>query len=140
MPRPTDPSPTPAPDPSREPAPATLRAAWLLVGLQALGLVGIAVFYLVELAIASPDDVTRAVVTLLLALAAGAGLALVTRGLARRRRWARAPALVTNVLVLPVAWSLVTGDRWYVGMPLGAWSLAVIALLFAPPTEAALEE
>lgn len=115
-------------------------AAAALVGLQALALAGIAVFYAVELAVATTDDVTRAVVTAVLAVAAAAGLGLVTRGLAARRRWARAPALVTNVLVLPVAYDLVRGDRAYVGGPLLVWALAVLVLLFVRPTDRALEE
>jgi len=130
------------PDGSREPPvpPATLLAAAALVGLQALALAGIAVFYVVELAVATTDDVTRAVVTAALAVVAAAGLGLVTRGLARRRRWARAPALVINVLVLPVAYDLVLGDRAYVGGPLLVWAVAVLVLLFVRPTDRALEE
>ena len=118
----------------------TLRACAVLVAGQALGLAGIAAFYLVELMVATPGDRVRAVVTALLALAAAAGLALVARGLLRRRGWARAPALVTNLLVLPVAVGLLQGGRWYVGLPLLVWALAVLGLLFAPATSAALDE
>jgi O-antigen/teichoic acid export membrane protein len=119
---------------------STLRLCAALVGLQALGLAGIAVFYLVELAVATSDDRVRALVTAGLALAAAAGLALVARGLLRRRRWARSPALVTNLLVLPVAVGLLQGGRWYAGAPLLVWALAVLGLLFAPATAAALDE
>jgi hypothetical protein len=119
---------------------STLRLCAALVGLQALGLAGIAVFYLVELAVATSDDRVRALVTAGLALAAAAGLALVARGLLRRRRWARSPALVTNLLVLPVAVGLLQGGRWYAGVPLLVWALAVLGLLFAPATAAALDE
>jgi len=135
-------APSRPPDGPREPRvpPATLRAAAALVGLQALALAGIAVFFVVELAVATTADVTRAVVTAVLAVAAAAGLGLVARGLARRRRWARAPALVTNMLVLPVGYDLVRGDRASVGGPLLAWALAVLVLLFVRPTDRALEE
>jgi O-antigen/teichoic acid export membrane protein len=119
---------------------STLRLCAALVGLQALGLAGIAVFYLVELAVATSDDRVRALVTAGLALAAAVGLALVARGLLRRRRWARSPALVTNLLVLPVAVGLLQGGRWYAGVPLLVWALAVLGLLFAPATAAALDE
>jgi hypothetical protein len=117
-----------------------LRACALLVALQAVGLAAIAVFYLVEIFVATADDRVRAVVTALLAAAAAAGLALVAHGLWRRRRWARAPALVTNLLVLPVAVGLLQGGRWYVGVPLLVWAVAVLGLLFAPATNAALED
>jgi O-antigen/teichoic acid export membrane protein len=117
-----------------------LRTCAALVGLQALGLVAVAVFYLVELVVADTDDAVRALVTVGLALAAGVGLGLVARGLLQRRRWARSPALVTNLLVLPVAIGLLQGGRWYVGAPLLVWALAVLGLLFAPATAAALDE
>jgi O-antigen/teichoic acid export membrane protein len=118
----------------------TLRACAVLVALQALGLGAVAIFYLVEIFVATTDDRVRAAVTTALAVAACAGLSLVARGLLRRRRWARAPALVTNLLVLPVAVGLLQGGRWYVGLPLLVWAVAVLGLLFAPATDAALDD
>ena len=119
---------------------STLRLCAALVGLQALGLAAVAVFYLVELLVATEDDVVRALVTIGLALAAAVGLALVARGLLHGRRWARSPALVTNLLVVPVAIGLLQGGVWYAGVPLLLWALAVLGLLFAPATAAALED
>ena len=120
--------------------PATLLAVTALLAAEALGLAAIAAFYLVELAVATTDDTLRAVVTAVLAALAAAGMALVARGLGRGRRWARAPALVANLLVLPVAWDLVRGGRGYVGVPLAVLAVAVLVLLFTPATDAALEE
>jgi hypothetical protein len=117
-----------------------LRACVGLVGLEAVGLLGVATFFGVELFVATPDDRVRALVAALLVLSAAVGLALVARGLAAGRRWARAPALVTNLLVLPVAFDVVRGGRWYVGVPLLLWALAVLVLLFAPSTDADLGE
>jgi hypothetical protein len=117
-----------------------LRLCAALVGLQALGLAAVAVFYLVELVVATEDDPVRALVTVGLALAAAVGLALVARGLLHGRRWARSPALVTNLLVVPVAIGLLQGGLWYVGAPLLLWALAVLGLLFAPATAAALDD
>ena len=119
---------------------STLWACAALVALQALGLAGIAVFFVVELAVADADDRGRALVTALLALLAAAGLGLVARGLARGRRWARAPALVTNLLVLPVAWGLFQGQRWVIAVALALWSVTVLVLLFAPSTDARLQD
>ena len=85
---------------------STLQLCAALVGLQALGLAAVAVFYLVELVVATEDDPGRALVTIGLSLAAAVGLALVARGLLHGRRWARSPALVTNLsatlLLLPL--------------------------------------
>ena len=118
---------------------APLRVCAGLVAVEALALAGAGVFYLVELAVATVDDVGRALVTAALALLAALGLALVARGLFRRQRWARAPALVTNLILVPVAVGLFQSGRWYAGGPLLIVALAVLGLLFAPATSADLD-
>ena len=119
--------------------PRTLRAAAALVGLETLGLLAATVFFAVEIVVADADDRTRAATATVLTLLGTVGLALVTRGLVQRRRWARAPGLVTNLLVLPVAYDLVRGGR-YVGVPLLVLALAVLVLLFVRSTDEALQE
>lgn len=111
-----------------------------LVGLQGLGLVVIAGFYLVELVVAAAADVIRALVTALLALLSGVGLLVVARGLQQGRRWARSPALVTDLILLPVGFGLLQGGRWYVGVPLVAAAAMVVVLLFSRAVSAALDE
>jgi len=103
-------------------------------------LVGIAVFYAVELAVATAADVTRALVSAGLTLLAGAALLQVGRGLLRARRWARSPALVTNLILVPVAVGLLQGGRWYLGVPLIAAAATVVVLLFSSSVNASLEE
>ena len=103
-------------------------------------LVGIAVFYAVELAVANAADVTRALVSAGLTLLAGAGLLQVGRGLLQARRWARSPALVTNLILVPVAVGLLQGGRWYLGVPLIAAAATVVVLLFSSSVNASLEE
>jgi hypothetical protein len=120
------------------PTPLVVLAA--LVAAQGIGLAGLAVFFLVELVVSTPLSVPRAVMAALLTLLAGLGLLAVARGLHRRRRWARAPALVTQLIVLPVGVGLVQGGRWYVGVPLIGWALGVLVLLFAPAVSDALED
>jgi uncharacterized membrane protein (DUF2068 family) len=120
--------------------PSALRVVAGLVGLQGALLVCIAAFYVVELAVATATDVTRAMVSAGLALLAGAGLLQVARGLQRSRRWARSPALVTNLILLPVAVGLLQGGRWYAGVPLLAAAAVVVVLLFSSSVNAELEE
>ncbi len=121
------------------PLPSTLVSCAALVAFEALGLLAAAVFYVVELAVATADDAVRALVSAGLALVSAAGLGLVARGLAAGRRWARAPALVTNLLVVPVAAGLLQGGRWYAGLPLLALALTVLVLLFLPSTDRDLD-
>jgi hypothetical protein len=120
--------------------PSALVALVALVAAQGIGLVGLAVFFLVELMVASPTSTARAIMAALLTLLAGLGLLAVARGLRHARRWARAPALVTQLLALPVAVGLVQGGRWYVGVPLVLWALGVLALLFSPAVGEVLED
>jgi uncharacterized membrane protein (DUF2068 family) len=110
------------------------------VGLQGALLVGIAVFYVVELAVATATDATRALVSAGLSLLAGIGLLLVARGLWQCRRWARSPALVTNLILLPVGFGLLQGGRWYAGVPLLVAAATVVVLLFSSSVNATLEE
>ena len=115
--------------PRRSPL-VTLVAA--LVALQAVGLVALGVFYLVEIATATTSDVTAAFVSVLLIVVAAAGLALVARGLYRQRQWARSPTLVTELLILPVAYGFWQSHRWYIAIPLALWALGILILLFNP--------
>jgi hypothetical protein len=120
--------------------PAALVVLVALVAGQGIGLVGLAAFFLVEVIVATPTSAARAVMAALLTLLAGLGLLAVARGLRRARRWARAPALVTQLLAVPVAVGLLQGGRWYVGVPLLLWALVVLALLFTPAVAEVLEE
>jgi hypothetical protein len=109
-----------------------------LVGLQALGLVGVAVFYGVDLVVSTPDSAVTAVVSGVLALAVGVGLLLVAGGLARRQRWARSPALVAQLLLLPVGWDVAHGERVLLGVALLVWAAVVVVLLFSRPVSGRL--
>jgi hypothetical protein len=128
-------------EPPTQPArPTPLVVLAALVAAQGVGLAGLAMFFLVELVVSTPLSVPRAVTAALLTLLAGLGLLAVARGLHRRRRWARAPTLVTQLLVLPVGAGLVQGGRWYVGVPLIGWALGVLVLLFTPAVSDQLED
>ncbi len=73
------------------------------------------------------------------ALVAGAVLVLVGRGLAHRGRWARSPAVLTQVFCLPVTWSLLTSHHVPGGIALGAVAVGALVLLLAPSTGAELD-
>ena len=117
---------------------AALRAAAALVAAQAVGLGALVVFYVVELLVATTTNAAAAVTTIVLVALAAAGVALCARGLQQRRRWARSPVLVLQLVALPVAIGLVQGGIWYVGIPLALWAVAVVVLLYSPGSNAAL--
>jgi hypothetical protein len=122
------------------PAPSALQVVAGLVLAEGALLVIIAIFYAVETAVATTTDVIRALVSAGLTLLAGAGLLLVGRGLLRARRWARSPALVTNLILVPVAVGLLQGGRWYLGVPLIAAAATVVVGLFSSSVNATLQE
>ncbi len=120
---------TARPTPDRGAPPAPVRAAGVLVGLQALAAGAFTVALLVRAGTASAHlglVLGEAVFFLLVTVALGA----VAAGLLTGRRWARTPALVTQLLLLPVVYSLIGPSRQVVpGLVAGAVVFAAFMLL-----------
>ena len=119
-------------------APPSLRTAAALVGLQGTVLVGTGVFFAVETVVAESFDELGAWLIGVMALVAGVVVLLVARGLLAARPWARSPALLVQVLSLPVGIQLLQGGRWYLGVPALVVALVAGWCLFAPATGRAL--
>ncbi|WP_432175708.1 hypothetical protein [Streptomyces sp. Tue6028] len=133
-------NPTTSHDPAAGPRPARLTAAAALAALEGLALVAGGVYVLVRGFTGSPDSrgqaITGGVTLIVLALLP----LLAARGLLLRRSWSRGPALITQILSLPVAYTLLQADS--VAIP-GGIALAVVAivglvLLLNPETTKAL--
>lgn len=95
----------------------------MLIGLQALALVGFAAYYVYELTIGEGSDATRVLMSALLILLGGVALALVALGWVRGASWPRTPTIVWNVLLVPVGVGLIQGDRALVG-----WTVVIVAV------------
>jgi hypothetical protein len=106
-----------------------VRGAGVLVGLQALGAAVFTVALVVRAGAAGAGlglVLGEASFFLLVAVALGA----VAWGLLTGRRWARTPALVTQLLLLPVVYSLIGPSRQIVlGLAAGAVVFAAFMLL-----------
>lgn len=137
----TTPDPSPEPDGTRkdgtqqlDPPPTAVRRAGVVVALE--GVVGVvaAVVFVVR-GLSGADDAvfindygTAAWFAILGGGVLAGGVALVTG-----RRWGRAIAIVAQILLLPVAFALLTDSgRPYFGAPLLLIALVVLGLLFAP--------
>jgi hypothetical protein len=113
----------------RDVPPAPVRAAGVLVGLQALA----AGVFTVALVVGSGESelgrgaaLGEAGFFLLVTAAVGA----LAAGLVRGRRWARTPALVVQLLLLPVVYSLLGPSRQVLlGLVCGALVFATFMLL-----------
>ncbi|MFB4311610.1 hypothetical protein [Actinomadura sp. GTD37] len=120
--------------------PSTVRAAAALEAAEGLAAVGFGVYTGVETAAGAAVDPASAIGVTVLALAGGAGMLACARGLLRADQWSRAPAVLTQLFALPVAWSLWQGDRPAIAIPLGAVALLALVTVLSPPSTAWLIE
>ena len=122
---------------SDAPAPGPRRLVAALVGVQALALLGFAAFYVYELVIGKGSDAGRVIMSALLILLGGLGLAAVTRGWLSDAAWPKTPTIVWSALLVPVGFGLVQGNQVAVGWTvLGiATVTAVSALRVATPDD-----
>jgi hypothetical protein len=120
--------------------PVTLSAAAAIEAAEGVAVVAIGLYVGIEAIAGSPDDLTSAVVLALMAVAAGAGIVAVGRGLWQMRRWGRAPALLTQIFAVIAAISMIQSRRQAVGAVLIVLAVAGAAALLSPPSTRALDE
>ncbi|MFE6284607.1 hypothetical protein [Streptomyces sp. NPDC057877] len=123
-----------------ESRPRRLMWAAVLTGLEGLALMVGGVWILVYGLMGEADDqrqavtggITLAVLALLPLLAA--------RGLLGRRGWSRGPAVITQIMALPVAYNLLQADSASIpaGIVLGVVAVTALVLLMNPATTRAL--
>jgi len=106
--------------------------AGLLVALEGAALVALGVGYGVAAVVGEPFD--RAATLLEAGFALGTGLVvlLMARGLVRAAGWSRSPAVVLQLLALPVGVGLAQGRVWYAAAPTLGLAAAVLYQLATP--------
>lgn len=120
--------------------PRPLVSACAVLGLEAVALIGLAVFLLIDTATGAASSLAGALLGAALVLGCAAALLFGARGLLRCQPGARTPIVVLQVLAIPVAYSLgFQAGRLAVGGPMLLAALAVLYLLFTPPSRAALD-
>ncbi|MFG3035920.1 hypothetical protein ACGFYZ_03350 [Streptomyces sp. NPDC048330] len=122
------------------PRPTRLAAAAVVAGIEALGLLAGAVYMLVHALTESSGDLTGALTGAVTLAALGLIPLAAARGLWLRRSWSRGPAVITQILALPVAWQMLRADGVIVpaGGVLAALAVAGLVLLVNPATTEAL--
>lgn len=129
----------PAPE-TAGPRPRRLTYAAALAALEGLALAVGGGWMLVLGFTGGPDDrrqaVTGGVTLIMLALLP----LFAARGLLGRRSWSRGPAVITQVLALPVAYNLLQADSVAIpaGIALAVVAIAALVLLVNPATTQAL--
>lgn len=104
-----------------------IRAARLLAGalclIEGVLLLGLAAFYLYELARGGGGDGARVVMSAVLMVVVGVALVAGARAWRQGLTWPRTPTILWNLLLMPVAYNMALGGFW------GAWPLGVAAVM-----------
>lgn len=114
------------------------RAA-LLVALEGAALAVLGLGYGVAGVVGEPFDRLATMLEAGFTVVIGAGLVLVARALLAAKRWARSPAILAQLLALPVGVGLVQGRVWYAAVPVLLLAVAVLVHLATPSARAAFE-
>lgn len=115
-----------------ETRPTLLRRLALLLLLEGLGLLALGGVYAVVTVRQDAGDRRAALLAAAAAALAGAVLALLARAADRGRGWARSPAVVLNLVALPVGLSVLDAGQWAAGFPVLLLAGSVL-YLFATP-------
>ncbi|MFD5284529.1 hypothetical protein ACF1AU_04535 [Streptomyces rubrogriseus] len=134
------PTPTPATAEETGPRPGRLTAAAAIAALEGLALLVGGGWMLVEGLTGHPDDRTSAVTGGVTLIVLALLPLLAARGLIARRGWSRGPAVITQIMALPVAYNMVRADSLAVpaGIVLGVVAVTALVLLVNPTTTQAL--
>ncbi|MFD3665970.1 hypothetical protein ACFWVF_36105 [Streptomyces sp. NPDC058659] len=120
--------------------PTRLAAAAAVAGIEALGLLAGGVYMLVKSLTDGTGDLTGALTGAVTLVALGLIPLAAARGLWLCRAWSRGPAVITQILALPVAWQLLQANSVMIpaGIALGALAVTGLVLLVHPATTEAL--
>lgn len=131
---------TPAASEPKGPRPARLSAAAALTAVEGLALAALGAYMLVDGLVGTPDSPQQAEMGGVTILALAVLPLVAARGLWLRRRWSRGPSLITQIVALPVAWTLVKGGGALIaaGAALAVAALVVLVLLVNPTATTAL--
>jgi hypothetical protein len=118
--------------------PLTLRGAAVVQAAEALMVLGAAILAGVDAAAGRSYHVNSGIALTVIGVACAAALAAVAGGVARCRRWARTPALLTQLFVGIVGIYLLQGSRLDWGVASVVLAGAGFAALLSPPSLRAL--
>jgi hypothetical protein len=103
-----------------------------LVAVEGVALTVLGAVYGVAGVLGEPFDRTATLLEAGFAVVAGALVLLVARGLARVQGWSRSPAVVLQLLALPVGVGLVQGRVWVAAVPVLLLAAGVLYALATP--------
>lgn len=130
-------SPAPTPNPPRPPR---LTVAAAICGLEALTLIVGGMYLLVMGVLGQPDSPEQAEMGGVTLIVLGVIPLLAARGLLLCRAWSRGPAVITQVMALPVAYTLLTsiGGMIPAGIALAVAAVTGLVLIVSASANEAL--
>jgi hypothetical protein len=132
------------PEPTRptgaadSPLPGPLLWAVRLIRAEAAALGALAVLLIYEGLTATASNLVNALFVTVFAIGGAVLLWLLAGALANRRAGARAPAIVFQLLLLPVGYQMTQSGLSWLGVPLIGLGLLITGLLVSPPTTRAM--
>ena len=118
--------------------PASLIWAIRLLWAEAAGLAVLTVFLVYENLTATRTDLASGLFVTVFAAAGAAALVFLGRLLAQRRAGARAPAIVLQLMLVPVGYYMAQAGMGWLGIPLIVLGLLVCGLMLTPASTNAL--
>ena len=106
-----------------------LLLAGALLGVQALAVLAFGVFEVTQI---RPANAAMGIGVALMIMAYGVLLAAVARAVARGRRWSRGLAVVTQLVLLLLAYSVRQPPTTWAGLVMGLVALTVLVCLLLP--------
>jgi hypothetical protein len=123
--------------PTRTNAP-TLRWAVRVLAVEAVALTGLAIYVAWATLARSTTSKQGAGALLALIVIGVLIVAGLSRALSNLKTWARGPAIVLELLLLPIGYTMISGGLAYVGIPVMLVGIVGAGLLLAPATRTAL--
>jgi hypothetical protein len=106
--------------------------AAVLVAVEGAALVVLGLGYGIAGVVGEPFDRTATLLQAGFVVLVGGLVLMVARGLTRVAGWSRSPAVVLQLLALPVGVGLVQGEVWYAAVPVLLLAGGVLYLLATP--------
>lgn len=105
-----------------------------LVRIEALFLAGLAIYLAIRTATSKVEELDAILAEIIFLSFASAGLFFAGRGFIAKRNYARAPAVLANLIALGVSYYMIDGERDLLGIGLGSFALVtLLAALSALP-------
>ena len=114
--------------------PPGVRYAGLLTAAEGVAALVVAVVLLVRAIGGADQQIVNGWGTAVWFILIGGGVVAGGWALITGRRWGRGIAVITNLLLLPVAWYIITSHHVVYGVLLGLLALGTLVLLFTPST------